>query len=197
VTSDHSLPPLRKLSSERLRVREAHLLDEIRIDRPQRAFSRLVPRRTRSLVATALVLAAVAAAPALAFSTTVRELVGLKSPTLPSTGPALEAKLTSVIVHHRRVGAVISVKFSIGEPGKRPGTGIPHGSLFQILLIPKHGAPTRLDGAQGENGRYSATARVPASGIANIQIGGWLNRKGIPTAATGFWLPITIVNNPY
>lgn len=155
---------------------------------------RTVPPGTRPLVAAAVLGAAIAAVPALAFGPSVRELVGLKRP----PPPQLQAAVTRTEVHRRVVGEQATVTFTVGEPGKRPGTGIPAGSVFMVLLIPKQGAPAhQFTVAKGANGHYTATAWAPRSGIAGIWIGGWLNRVGTPTAASGFWLPVTIVNSSY
>jgi hypothetical protein len=150
-------------------------------------------RRTRSLV-TAIVLAAVVATPALAFSTTVRELVGLNG----SSPPALQATVTGTVIHKKpRFGlAKVTVTFTIGEPGKPPGSGITFGSHFQILLLNRAGRPSsfRLGAADGKHGRYSATTILPTGGIEGIKIGGFLNYPtGGSTAknAVDFWIPVT------
>jgi hypothetical protein len=190
MTSEHSLPPVRELTSERLRVREAHLLDEIRIEpRPQRALPRLFPRRTRSLIATAIVLAAIAAAPALAFSTTVRDLVGLK---IGSPGPVFVARVTGVVIHGpNRPGTLVTIMFAVGEQGKPPGTGIPQGSTF-LVFVPRK---TQLAPAYGKHGHYQATTRLGRGGLTGIQIGGFMPSKGPKVLNGGFWIQ-TIIDIP-
>ena len=194
MTSDPSLPPFRELTSERLRVREAHLLDEIRIQpRPYRQFPQLLSRRRRLLVAAAIVVAAVVAVPALAFSTTVRELVGLKTASSP---PFLVATVTSVVVHkpHPPALATVTVTFTVGEHGKPPGTSVPFGSAFELFLVGKT-PPTRNNSpvfirTNGSHGRYSATTLLPPGGIGSIQIGGWVSNAPGGAADGEFWLPV-------
>jgi len=141
------------------------------------------------------VLAAIGAAPALAFSATVRRLVGIQAKSTPA--PHLQATVTGVSVHNRPVGAIATVKFTVGELGKHPGVGIPAGSVFLVLFIPKRGGSTHLIQATGANGHYSVTGWMPRGGLRGVWIGGWLNRLPQPTAAGGFWLPVTVVDIPH
>jgi hypothetical protein len=193
VTSPDPLPPFRELTSERLRVREEHLLDRIRIEpRPHRRFPQLFPGRKRSLLAAAIVVSAVAAAPALAFSTTVRELVGLKETSSP---PFLVATITGVTVHkpHSPALATVTVTFTVGEHGKSPGTGVPPGSDFELFLYGKTSSPgsSRLFiSTNGTNGHYSATTLLPPGGIGSIQVGGWVSNAPGGAADGEFWLPV-------
>lgn len=151
---------------------------------------RLVRRRTRLLVLAVVVLA-VGAAPAFAFSAALRELIGRKSP-----HPVLRATLTGAFIHKPRPRygpPVVTVTFTIGEPGKPPGVGIPFGSYFLVALYGrKAGGASGLVRAYGRDGRYSATTHLPPGGVAGVQIGGWLNIVGSPTAAGGFWIPVTV-----
>ncbi len=90
------------------------------------------------------------------------------------------------------------VTFTVGEQGKRPGTGVPFGSDFEMLLVGKT-PPTRGNApvfirTNGSHGRYSATTLLPPGGIGFIQIGGW---GDFPTATPDsgavdgeFWLPV-------
>jgi hypothetical protein len=191
VTSpDHLLPPLRTLPAGLLGARAQHLLDETRM----RQQGRWRPG-VRSVAATVLVLAAIAAAPALAFSTTVRQLVGIEARN--ARAPHLQATVTGVSVHNRPVGAVATVTFTVGELGKHAGVGIPAGSVFLVLFIPRRGGSTHLIQATGANGHYSVTGWVPRGGLRGVWIGGWLNRLPMPTAAGGFWLPVTVVDIPH
>ena len=133
----------------------------------------LDPRRTRSLVAAAIVVAAVAAAPALAFSTTVRELVGLQ--TSSPRGPVFVATVTGVVLHGpNRAGTLVTVTFTVGEPGKPPGTGVPQGSTFLVLVT----HTSQMAPAQGEHGHYQARTRLGPGGFTGIQIGGYMPSKG-------------------
>jgi hypothetical protein len=199
VTDDHSPPPFRELSPERLRVREEHLLDQIRIQPgPHRHLPRLLPRRGRLLVAAAILVAAVVAAPALAFSTTVREFVGLQKPSPP---PFLVATITAVKVHRPRPPALatVTITFTVGENGRRPGSGVPFGSAFSVLLssktAPQLNAP--LIAAKGSNGYYSVTTLLPTGGIGSIQIGGFGNfPTGTPAVDGEFWLPVNAFRPP-
>ena len=152
---------------------------------------RAVPRRSRLLVAAAVLAAAVAAVPAIAFSTTVRELVGL---TTKSSSPHFIAKVTDVVVHspRPRPGALVTVTFTVGEQGKPPGTGIPQWSTFLVLV---YGSPGHLAAAHGKNGRYSATIRLARGEIGGIQIGGFMPSKGPKVLNGGFWIP-TIIDVP-
>lgn len=164
------------------------------VDRRRPRWRRAVAPGTRSLVAAAVVGAAIAAVPALAFGPAARDLISSRH----AAPPQLQATVTGMTVHRRVVGEMVTVTFMVGEPGKRPGTGIPARSLFMILLIPKHGAPSnQFTVAKGANGRYTATAWAPRSGVSSIWIGSWLNRVETPTAASGFWLPVTILNSSY
>jgi hypothetical protein len=199
VTADQSPPPFRELSPERVRVREDHLLDEIGIERrPQRHLPRLLPGRKRLLVAAAVLVAAVVAAPALAFSTTVREFVGLQKSAPP---PFLVATITGVKVHRPRPPALatVTITFTVGENGRRPGVGVPFGSAFSVLLAsktaPQLNAP--LIAANGSNGYYSVTTLLPAGGVGSIQIGGFGNFPTGTAAVDGeFWLPVDAFRPP-
>lgn len=78
MNSDHSLPPFRELPSGRLADRKRHLLAEIAAtDRRQRCRRSVRPSYA---IAIALLALAAIAGPALAFSASVRDLVGLSQP---------------------------------------------------------------------------------------------------------------------
>lgn len=190
--SSQLLPPRRSLPGEQLTARTQHLLDETRTNRGARSRP-----RARLSVAAALLVAAIAAAPALAFSTAVRQLVGIEAKSTPA--PHLQATVTGVSVRNQRVGATATVTFTVGELGKHPGVGVPAGSVFLVLFIPRRGrsTSTHLIQATGANGRYSVTGWVPRGGLRGVWIGGWLNRLPQPTAAGGFWLPVTVVDIPH
>ncbi len=197
MTADQSPPPFRELSPERVRAREEHLLDEIRIERrPQRHLPRLLPGRGRLLVAAAVLVAAIVAAPALAFSTTVREFVGL---TKPSPPPFLVATITSVVGHKHQAVPMVTVTFTVGEHGKSVGTGVPLASEFFVFVVAKI-APERNSRdfvtANGAHGRYSATTVLPPGGIASIQIGGWTSNDFGYAAGGQFWLPVDVFPPP-
>lgn len=158
--------------------------------RPSRG--RMVARRGRLLVAAAVLAVAVAAAPALAFSTTVRELVGLT--TKSGSQPHFVARVSSVSVHGKRPrpGTLVTVTFTVGEQGKPPGTGIPPRSTFLVLV---GGSPGHLATAHGKNGQYSATVRLARAEIGGIQIGGFMPSKGPKLLNGGFWIP-TVIDIP-
>jgi hypothetical protein len=146
------------------------------------------PPRTRLLVAAAVLTVAVAAAaPALAFSTTVREFVGLKT---ASSQPLFVATVTDVVVHgsRPRPGILVTITFTVGQRGKPPGTGIPRKSTFLVLV---DGGSPNLTAAHGMNGRYTATVRLAKRRIGGIQIAG-LMPKGPKVLNGGFWIPTTI-----
>jgi hypothetical protein len=146
----------------------------------------------RGLVAAAVVGAAIAAVPALAFSTPLRKLVGLDS--VPR--PVLAARLIRAPVpgSRPRRGALITVTFTVAKPGKPPGTGVARGSSFAVVVIPE---PSRerlvLTQAHGANGYYRARIRWPGGRIGSIGIAGWLNvpESTIPTGGQdGIWLQV-------
>ena len=184
MSVDHSLPPFRQMSSETLRVREEHLLGEIRIlPRARR------PVRRRWLVAAvAVVVAALSAGPALAFSTTVRDLVGL---TRISPPPFLVATVTSVVVHKHQPVPMVTVNFTVGEHGKPIGTGVPLGNACYVFV---YGKPL-LDNfwqaeASGTGGRYTATAVLPRGGVRSVQIGCDVEYAPGGMANGVLWLPV-------
>jgi hypothetical protein len=159
----------------------------------RRRLLRPFAHRWRAFFAIAITLALIAAAPAFAFSSSMRRLVGLES--ARSHPPVLHATITDVTVQHRLTVDFVTVHFSVGEPGKPAGSGIPKLSAFFVSVVPKHGEPAnQLRHASGANGRYVATAFIPHGGIQAIEIGGWLNRKGTPTAAGGFFIPVIVVD---
>jgi hypothetical protein len=164
----------------------------------RRHLPRLLSRRGRLLVAAAVLVAAVVAAPALAFSTTVREFVGL---TKPSPPPFLVATITGVKVRRPRPPALatVTVTFTVGENGRRPGAGVPFGSAFSVLLASKTDPQLNasLIAAKGSDGYYSVTTLLPAGGIGSIQIGGFGNFPTGPPAVDGeFWLPVNAFRPP-
>lgn len=152
-------------------------------------------RRWGSVLVAAVAVVAVAVAPALAFSRTVRELVGLSSS--PPVIRWVGATLTGTIIQHPnpRPGTLITITWTIGEPGKPRDPGFDGAGLFMRLLS-KTGAPPKTTPAHGTHGRYSATTRVPPGGIRNIQLGimGYSDGPTGPHKAPGLF-PIT--NNPY
>jgi hypothetical protein len=124
---------------------------------------------------------------------------GLAVPTaaLASKGsppPRLVATVEHVIGQKRfpRAGSFVTVTFTVGEPGKPPGSGIPRGSVFEVLVTRTTGSPTSMTmaTARGRHGRYRATIRWPGGHIGGVEIGGFLNAQ--PSPANGdFWLPVT------
>jgi hypothetical protein len=127
VRSEHRLPPFRELSLERLRVREEHLLDEIRLSpRPDRPSRRRTPRQIVLLAAAAVVAAAVVAAPTLALSSSIREFVGLDSTSTPTSVPPLHT-LTDRLVYGMTKRQVLR---RLGRPTKTVERG-PAGTCWE------------------------------------------------------------------
>lgn len=168
----------------------------------QRRARRAGKRPIRPLLAAAVAGAAVAAAPALAFSTSVQQLVGLRKPSpRASTGwthPQLVARVTNMSYHRlSRYGLpLVTVTFTVGEAGKAPGTGITFGSYFLVDVERKTGEPflsTVFLRASGSHGHYTVTVPVPPGGIGSIRIAGLINHPTGPSAANGtFWIPVVI-----
>jgi hypothetical protein len=114
--------------------------------------------------------------------------------------PALVARLKGLVIHPKaRWGlAKVTVTFTIGEPGRAPGSGIPPYSYFLMLLESKTGGPSHTVVATGADGYYRATTYVPPGGIGGVEIGGFLNiPTGLPTARDGFWIPIQVTEPPH
>jgi hypothetical protein len=150
--------------------------------------------RGRSLAVAAVLLAAVVVAPALAFSTSVRQFVGLAS-TPPVAQNWARATLTGTINHSPRPGTLITITWTIGEPGKLRDPGFDGQGLF-IRLLSKAGGAAQTGTAHGSHGRYSAIVRVPSGGIRDIEIG----IDGLSVGPTGrhpapVLFPLT--NDPY
>lgn len=167
----------------------------------RRAQRRSTRRSTRSMLAAAFTGAAVAATPALAFSTTVQHLIGLNKPRQPAppgwTRPHLVAKVTGLSFPRKKPFGLpmVTVRFTIGEPHKPPGTGITFGSYFLVHLTSRTGASSApfLVHAHGSHGRYAATLPIPHGGVGSIQIAGWVNVPRGPSAANGtFWIPVVV-----
>lgn len=151
-------------------------------------------RRVLAFVAAVLAFV-VLTAPALAVSQTLRELVGLSSSR--SSSQLIVARLISVNVHPapRFAPPLATVTFTVGEVGKRPGTGIPDGSVIDVQFVGRD-ASGPLVKASGKHGRYRVTLRTPEGGIRNILIGGFLNSVKTPVANGDFWIPIVNVYTP-
>ena len=114
---------------------------------------------------------------------------------LSGSQPVLQATLTGVVIHKKpRFGPPdVTITFTVGAPGKPPGSGIPFGSSVFVLPYNRAGRPSSMAQAHGRDGRYSVTTNLPPGGIGGLMIGGWLNnRRGPPTARGGLWIPITI-----
>jgi hypothetical protein len=157
---------------------------------PMVARSTSVIRRSLLAPLAAVVATAVlVAGPALAFSPKVRELVGLSTDTRP---PVFVARVTGVLLHEgdTRPGALVTIRFTVGEAGKPPGTGIPSGSTFVVLLTRRSG---KFGAAHGGNGRYQATIRLgPGRGIGGIQVGAFMPGKGSRVINGGIWIPTVV-----
>lgn len=163
-------------------------------------------RPIRSLLAAAVAGAAVAATPALAFSTTVQHLIGLNNRAHRApprwTRPHLVAKVTGLSFPKQEPFGfpMVRVRFTIGEAGTRPGTGVTFGSYFLVHVGSRTGAPSApwLVRAHGSHGHYVATLPIPRGGIGSIEIGGWINVRKGPSAANGtFWIPVVISVRQY
>jgi hypothetical protein len=115
-----------------------------------------------------------------------------------SSSPRLVATVKTAVAHnpYPRAGAVVTVTFTVGEPNKPPGSGVPNGSVFDVQLTRTKGLPTSLTKATRLNGQYHATIRWPGGHILRIKIGGFLN--AVPsTAQSGFWLPVTVLKKNF
>jgi hypothetical protein len=139
----------------------------------RRQAPRLIPRGTRSLLAAGAVVAAVVAAPALAFSTPLRHFFGLE---YPPAGP-FKATITGISFPktYRYALPKVTVTFTIGDAGKSPGSGVPNGSTVLVYVSGKTADAWNTPViATGANGRYSATTLAPPGGIAVVYIVGFL-----------------------
>ena len=161
---------------------------------PDGRVRRIVRRPVLALVA-ALLAFVVLAAPALAVSPKLRELVGLSSSR--ASYDLIVARLTSVTIHPapRFAPPLATVSFTIGRAGRPPGAGIPDGSVFDVQFVGRD-ASGPLVKAYGGRGRYRVTLRTPEGGIRNILIGGFLNSVKTPVANGDFWIPIVNVYTP-
>lgn len=127
--------------------------------------------------------------------------VAVLAATATATGaspPRLAATVTSAVAHkpYPQAGALITVNFTVGEPGGAVGSGVPSGSAFEVELTRLHGTPTPLVGAGGQNGRYRATIRWPGGRIRSIRILAFLNTAP-STGQSGYWLPVTVLKKNY
>ena len=146
---------------------------------PRWRIDRRAPRRPHSLLAAAVVLAAVMAAPALAFSTPIRQFFGLG---YPPVGP-FKATITGISSPrtYRYALPKVTVMFTIGKPGEPPGSGIPKGTSVFVYVSGKTGdAWSQTVAARGGNGRYSATTLAPPGGIAAVYIMGFVPSLRVP-----------------
>ncbi len=151
---------------------------------------RTIRRPLIAPLAAALAVVVVVAAPALAFSPKVRELVGLQ--TKSARGPVFVATVTGVSFHGpNRPGTLVTVTFTVGEQGKPPGTGVPQGSSFLVLVT----RTSQLAPAYGKFGHYRATTRLGPGGLSGIQIGGYMPSKGPKVLNGGFWI-LTVTDIP-
>jgi hypothetical protein len=158
-------------------------------------------RSFRSLLAAAVVGAALVATPALAFSTTVRQLIGLSKPThvapLGWTRPQLVAKVTGLSFPKQKPFGLpmVTVSFTVGEARKPPGTGVTFGSYFLVHVASRTGTSSSpyFAPAHGSHGHYVATLPLPHGGIGSVEVAGWINVRKGPSAANGtFWIPVVV-----
>lgn len=115
-----------------------------------------------------------------------------------ATAPRLVATVQKAVAHkpYPRAGALITIAFTVHEPGGVPDSGVPTGSVFNVELIRRKGLPTGMTAATELNGQYRATIRWSGGLIGRIRIGGFLN--GVPsTAQGGFWLPVTVLKKNF
>lgn len=141
--------------------------------RRQRDLGRPVRRSPRSLLAAAVVVAAVAAGPALAFSTPLRQFFGLE---YPPVGP-FTATVTSVtsVTTYRYALPKVKITFTIGTRGKPAGSGIPKGTAVLVYVSGKSGLGwNQTVVARGGDGRYSATTLAPPGGVAAVYVMGFV-----------------------
>lgn len=100
--------------------------------------------------------------------------------------PGFVARVTGAVLHGpNRPGTVVTVTFTVEEQGKPPGTGVPAGSAFLVLLT----RTNELAPAHGGHGRYRVNARLGPGGITGIRIGGFMPSQGARVENGGFWLP--------
>lgn len=187
--SDHLLPPLYQLPSDRLAARKQHLLDELTSTRRS---DRMSPRRPLLVLAVSTVVVAAIAAPTLAFSQSMRQLLGLSPPVAQNW---VEATLTSSVPLSASPGTRVRLAWTLNAPDQH-GRNQPFDATFifaRVLGAP--GAATQTVRAHGSHGRYTATLTVPRGGIHSIQIGimGWSNGPTGRHPAPNLF-PIT--NNP-
>ena len=151
------------------------------------------PRRRRAaLVAAVLVVLVGALAPALAFSQTLRTVVGLAGPAPVPRGPEVHATLTSRLPKVAPKGKQIRIAWTLWSRN-RDGRIIPFVAVgvFARMLNPAETAASTVP-AHGTKGRYSAVVTVPPGGIGRIQVGMLVtrfSRKGTHPARAFF--PIT------
>ncbi|HZP73763.1 MAG TPA: hypothetical protein VFA97_10345 [Gaiellaceae bacterium] len=156
----------------------------------RRRLQRPAQRGPRSLLTAAVVVLAVAAAPALAFSTPLRQFLGLEYPPVGS----FKATITTISFPKTQRYALpkVTVAFSIGKSGKLPGSGIPKGTIIIVSVGGKSARGTsQTVVAHGANGRYRATALVPPGGIAVVYVMGFLPSLRAPNGVY-FSAPIVL-----
>lgn len=125
-------------------------------------------------------------------------VLAVSVPASAASPPRLTATVQKATAHkpYPRAGALITIVFTVGEPGAMPGSGVPTGSAFEVQLVPNTGVPTTLTPAAGENGRYHATVRWAGGPIRRIRIGAFLNAvPSIPQG--GFWLPVKVLKKNF
>lgn len=125
---------------------------------------------------------------------------GVDFRTTVSSHPVLRATVTKVVFHKPPPygPATVTITFTIGEPGKHPGSGVPKGSVFDVLATGKNGTSFPMVQARGVNGHFRVTVRVPAGGLGRVNFGGWLNiPTGSPTAKGGYLIPVVVSNKLY
>ncbi|HST15714.1 MAG TPA: hypothetical protein VLJ44_12780 [Gaiellaceae bacterium] len=196
VFGDHELVELLGDKSDLLAIADAIAAVGVRVDALERppaggVRSRWILRRPVLALVAAIFAVVVLAAPALAVSPRLRELVGLSN--APATPHLLVARITKLTIHYpppKFAPPLATVRFTVGEDGKPPGAGVPDGSVIDVSFVGKYDDGPLIK-AYGRRGHYRVTLRTPEGGITDILVGGFLNTtKGTPAANGTFWIPV-------
>ena len=96
------------------------------------------------------------------------------------TRPRLIAKVTGLsFPKQKSFGlSMVTVRFTIGEAGKSPGTGITFGSTFLVHIASKTGALSRAvlrSSTRLARPLLSDPVPLPRGGIGGVEVAGWIN----------------------